>query len=402
MTMSTPILGVAPNVAPTVAPATAPTPAGAPDTGEVFLALVQGLLDATTGQPADPAATKPVADVPTNVATDTADDTDPTDLASEVAAAGVLPAPIVPSPLVQVAAAPAVVVTAPVVTASVVAAAPDAPTVPIAPATPTVTPLASPKLTSVPADPGEAPEQDPDTPAAAAPPPPADPPPADPAPTDPAPTDPAPTIPAPTVPAPTTPAPTAPVTSAGAPAAVVTTPAAPSDVHRVSHQVFPEVVRIVANPDGPRRVTVKLNPESLGEVRVVLTSRRGGLDVSLAGGAEARHALAAGAPELQRLLEAVGRADSRITVRDLAGTPVTPAVQPPVVQPPSPSTAGSGLSADLTGGWGTGTGQPGGEPGAQEHPRGGSTAMDGTPAPTTPSRRTETVTQARTGLDVTM
>jgi flagellar hook-length control protein FliK len=150
-------------------------------------------------------------------------------------------------------------------------------------------------------------------------------------------------------------------------------------------------------------VTVRLNPESLGEVRVVLTSRRGGLDVSLAGGAEARRALADGAPELQRLLEAVGRGDSRITVRDLAGVPVPTAAPAPVVQPPTGSTGlAAGLAGGSGGGTGSGTGPSGGEPGTQEHPRGSSTAMDGTPAPTAPSRRTETVTGARTGLDVTM
>ena len=85
-----------------------------------------------------------------------------------------------------------------------------------------------------------------------------------------------------------TPAP-APVSSVPGAATVAPTtaaaaaPTSSADVHRVTGQVFPEVLRASANADtGTSRVTVKLNPESLGEVRIVLTQRRGGLEVSLA------------------------------------------------------------------------------------------------------------------------
>ncbi len=368
MTMSTPILGLPPGPAPATATG---FPAGN-DAGEVFLALVQGLLDGTPGQTeADPTGTPagtpadPTAD-PTDVDTEVPDAPDLTDLATAVSSAGVLPAPIVP-PLVQEAGSAGPDVPAAVAGVESIQAALPTPRAaePAAPPTDGLAPVDTPAPAAVPADPGDqgtAPDQGRD---------------------------------------PGTPADPTPVTGVGAVAPMSATPAtpAPADPHRIGHQVFPEVVKVVTNPEGPRRVTVKLNPESLGEVRVVLTSRRGGLDVSLAGGAEARRALADGAPELQRLLDAVGRGDSRITVRDLTGAPMAP-VQAPVIQPTSATS--TGLSADLAGGWGTGTGQPGGQPGTQEHPRGDSTAMDGTPASTTPSRRTETVTEARTGLDVTM
>ncbi|GAW51218.1 MULTISPECIES: flagellar hook-length control protein FliK [unclassified Nocardioides] len=374
MTMSTPILGPVPSAAPGTA-TTAP-PAGS-DAGDAFLALVLGLLDETSGQAA--ATAPPMPEVPadataTDSAPDAALDSATADTATEAAAAGLVVAPMVP-PLVQVA------VTTAVVPAAVEPAAPpsDGSPLPLAAEIPAGTATPAPVRADI-GDPGT----DPD-PAASAPAPPAPPEPV-----------------AGTAPeSSTTPVPTA---GAAAPvASTPTAPTAPTDIHRIGRQVFSEVVRVVADPDGPRRVTVRLDPESLGEVRVVLTSRRGGLDVSLAGGAEARRALAEGAPELQRLLEAIGRGDARITVRDLAGVPVPATALAPVVQPP---TAATGLSADLAGGSGTstgsGTGPSGGEAGTQEDPRGSSTAMDGTPAPTAPSRRTETVTGVRTGLDVTM
>ena len=183
---------------------------------------------------------------------------------------------------------------------------------------------------------------------------------------------------------------------------------APTTTQRVSQQVFPEVVRIVTAPQGAQRVTVRLSPESLGDVRVVLTSRPEGLEVTLAGGAEARRALTEGAPELLRLLESVGRADSRIVVRDLAGV-VTAQAQPGTAAPPGaqPFAAGADVSTGLGDGAGTGAGRPGGEPAQdqradQRRADGSSTAGDGGTGGAAPARRIETGTRARTGLDVTM
>ncbi|ABL80278.1 MULTISPECIES: flagellar hook-length control protein FliK [unclassified Nocardioides] len=202
-----------------------------------------------------------------------------------------------------------------------------------------------------------------------------------------------------------------PLAAASAPVAATSAPAgAPASTasSAVAHQVFPEVVRLTTSSDGPQRVTIRLNPESLGEVRVVLTQRQGGLEVSLSAGTEARRALADGTPELQRLLDAVGRSDARIVVRDGTGLPVASSApsagtsgQAGTQQPG----AGSQWSTDLSGGAWTGADRNGGEAtgghGRSTRP-GSSNATDGIPDATTPSRRPATVTGARSGLDVTM
>ena len=118
------------------------------------------------------------------------------------------------------------------------------------------------------------------------------------------------------------------------------------------------MLRASANAEnGTSRVTVKLNPESLGEVRVVLTQRRGELEVSLAGGTDARRALTEGAPELRRLLESVGR--DRLADPD----PRPPDRRHPAARRPAsgPSTR-TDVSTDLAGGAWSGAGRPGGEP----------------------------------------
>lgn len=200
---------------------------------------------------------------------------------------------------------------------------------------------------------------------------------------------------------------TFPVGAASAPTASMPAPTSTA-TNAVAHQVFPEVVRLTTSSDGPQRVTIRLNPESLGEVRVVLTQRQGGLEVSLSAGTEARRALAEGTPELQRLLDAVGRSDARIVVRDGTGLPVASSM-------PSSGTsgqagaqqsgAGAQWSTDLSGGTWSGAGQGGGAA-TTGHGRsttpGSSNATDGIPDATAPSRRPTTVTGARSGLDLTM
>jgi hypothetical protein len=194
-------------------------------------------------------------------------------------------------------------------------------------------------------------------------------------------------------------APAAPTTPVGTPAAA---PASP-----VARQVFPEIVRLTTSTEGPQRVTIRLNPESLGEVRVVLTERRGVLEVSLSANSEARRALLDGTPELQRLLDAVGRGDSRIVVRDGAGVPVTAPAPGASTTGTSSGQAGPGTSwsGDLAGGAGAGAGRSGAETGPDQGRRpmpGSTTATDGITAATSSRTTTETVTGARPGLDVTM
>lgn len=184
---------------------------------------------------------------------------------------------------------------------------------------------------------------------------------------------------------------TVPVTGA-APARADVTASAPTAVTR---QVFPEVVRLASSGEGTatQRVTLMLKPESLGEVRVVLTTRHGELQVSLSAGGDTHRALLEGTPELRRLLETIGSPDARVVVRDLPGP--TPA--------PQSSAPRADTTTDLSSGPGAGTGHPGDGPDPRSSGRQSTTATDGTHDAAIPQRRTESVTRARTtGLDVTM
>lgn len=137
----------------------------------------------------------------------------------------------------------------------------------------------------------------------------------------------------------------------------VAAPATPGQVAPVAHQVFPEVVRIAVSGETPRRVVVRLEPEHLGEVRVVLRTGPAGLEVSLAAGDDARAALREGAPELRRMLEAAGSADAHIVLRHLSDAPTAPTGTAPTAAAPAASPtpvrtdAPAGLNVDV----GTGT-----------------------------------------------
>lgn len=89
----------------------------------------------------------------------------------------------------------------------------------------------------------------------------------------------------------------------------------------VLRQVFPEVTRVAAQAGpGTHRLSITLNPETLGEVKVTLLVRAGAVHVSLAAQSGAAHdALLQGAPELHRLLEVTG-GDARVVVRDAASS----------------------------------------------------------------------------------
>ncbi|WP_344039474.1 flagellar hook-length control protein FliK [Nocardioides kribbensis] len=112
-----------------------------------------------------------------------------------------------------------------------------------------------------------------------------------------------------------------------------TTPAPPSPTTRqVTGQVFPEVVRLAQTQAGPgqrttQHLTLRLDPGTLGEVRVTLSMGEHGLRVRMVAAHEgARDALQQGAPELQRLLEHLG--ETRVSVRDAAGAPAAAAATP--------------------------------------------------------------------------
>jgi flagellar hook-length control protein FliK len=109
--------------------------------------------------------------------------------------------------------------------------------------------------------------------------------------------------------------PTAPTQGAGRPE-----PTAATAASGVTGQVFPEVTRLVSRGDGTQRITMKLNPEALGDVRVVLTVRNGEVHVRMAGSELAQHALLQGAPELHRLLDLAGATSSQIVVGEQTAT----------------------------------------------------------------------------------
>ena len=217
-------------------------------------------------------------------------------------------------------------------------------------------------------------------------------------------------------PTPNAPAPapaTSPTSPVGAPTAVqaatpvtaapAITPAdGPRALDPVTTQVVDKITSMVDRGTGTHRVTMKLNPEQLGEVRIVMTVRDGAVHVRLAASEHQAHqALLDGSPELNRLLEAAGTADARITVRE----------------------AGRGTAFDLGQGSSNGWASPGsstpdqgagsasgGHQDQHAGTRAEQDATDGThhnprrfAAGPTGARSDESVTSSRaTGLDVTM
>lgn len=174
-------------------------------------------------------------------------------------------------------------------------------------------------------------------------------------------------------------------------------PAAPVAHAPVMAQVVPEVTRLVSRGNGVHRLTMRLQPEALGEVRVTLTVRDGGVQVHLSGGEDAARALAEGAPELRRVLELAG-AEARVVVRDLTGQQSTPLPQP------SAGGADQDASYDARGSDTSSPDTPGGNDGQQGHharTRGGAGATDGLPDGAVPLRP-DPVSGARQGIDLTM
>ncbi len=159
-------------------------------------------------------------------------------------------------------------------------------------------------------------------------------------------------------------------------------------------QVVPEVVRLASHGDGVHRITMKLQPEALGEVRVTLTLRDGEVHVRLAAGDEARRALIEGTPELRRVLEAAGASDPRVVVRDLSPTAGNPG---PTYSSTAPATGGGGGHDDA---FAPGHGG-GGSHDQHAGTRGGSTARDGL-TDGAPVPRPEPARRSPRGIDLTM
>jgi flagellar hook-length control protein FliK len=165
----------------------------------------------------------------------------------------------------------------------------------------------------------------------------------------------------------------------GVGAAAGTGPASASPAERgpwVTGQVFPEVTRLVARGDGTHRLTLRLHPADLGEVKVILTVKDNTVDVTLSAGPAAREALREGSPQLRALLELAGATTGQLVVRDLA--PLTGAANG---LPSGPSTATP--DTDLTGGDPRSEQDLGdGSSGARRDPDGGRGPSGAAPTPT--------------------
>jgi flagellar hook-length control protein FliK len=173
---------------------------------------------------------------------------------------------------------------------------------------------------------------------------------------------------------------------ATAPTATPTAATGSAEAGPVGGQVFPEVARLVTRGDGTQRLTLRLSPENLGEVRIVVTVRDGAVDVSLAAGGQAQEALLHGSPELRRLLESMGAASTQIAVRDL---------------PSATQQTGGGAASAGSSGLGPGDGdRSGDDPSAQRHTSGGHHPA-GHPTATSRSGSTDPTTQASaSGVDL--
>lgn len=95
---------------------------------------------------------------------------------------------------------------------------------------------------------------------------------------------------------------------------------APAQGPAVTQQVLPHVTGLMTRGDGTHRIRLRLSPESLGDVSVVLTVRNGAVEVTLGAGAQARQALEQASAELHRLLELSGARSSQVVVKDLSGS----------------------------------------------------------------------------------
>lgn len=215
----------------------------------------------------------------------------------------------------------------------------------------------------------------------------------------------------PTVPVATGPgaaaAPAHPSASGGAPTAVP-----------VPAQLQPSLARLVSRGDGTHRMSLRLHPAELGEVRLTVTVKDGAVDVALAAGPEAQDALRDGSAQLRSMLGDTGHTLGRLVVQDLpaaGGGPAAAGGQGGVGQQ-SPQGQASPQAAPPTTSQGLGQGstqqQAFGHPGqhAGQHqegrprsgdPYGGSAPGTGRAPVVPPGRTAPSSTRATpTGLDV--
>ncbi|WP_415630051.1 flagellar hook-length control protein FliK, partial [Nocardioides dubius] len=85
---------------------------------------------------------------------------------------------------------------------------------------------------------------------------------------------------------------------------------------QLANPVVTAVAQHLSTGQGTSRMTLTLQPEALGEVRVHLSVRDGAVQVRLSAVDAAAQALALDAPELRRMLEAIGATETRVLVND--------------------------------------------------------------------------------------
>ncbi len=111
------------------------------------------------------------------------------------------------------------------------------------------------------------------------------------------------------------------LTGTGAPtAAAASGLAAPAGANPVVPQVMGEITGMMARGDGTHRIRLRLSPESLGDVAVILTARGGSVEVTLGASGHGRLALEQATAELSRLLELAGARTTQVLVKELTST----------------------------------------------------------------------------------
>jgi flagellar hook-length control protein FliK len=120
---------------------------------------------------------------------------------------------------------------------------------------------------------------------------------------------------------PGTPASTA--ASTGGAAASSGSPASAPTAAPVPAQLQPSLARLVSRGDGTHRMSLRLHPAALGEVRLTVTVKDGTVDVALAAGPQAQDALRQGSAQLRAMLGSSGHTLGQLVVQSLPASAST-------------------------------------------------------------------------------
>lgn len=178
----------------------------------------------------------------------------------------------------------------------------------------------------------------------------------------------------------------------------VTSETTPVQANPVTTQVVDRITSLVS-ANGTHRITLDLNPDDLGQVRVVMTVRDGAVHVRLAAGErDTRAALVEGSDELKSLLGLAGATDTKITIRELGNAFGTQLQNQSQHQDPQAQQHAQGGH-----GWGDQDQHAGTRATYEPATDGTTTSHRDSGAGATGTRSSETVSSNRSsGLDVTM